>query len=277
MKKVLISYSDKNMAYSLLRIGRQARALKIFDQIILYTPENLPNYIKSSPLMQHTKGGGYWAWKPAIIQETLDQFEEGTIVVYVDAGCTLKNTPDWEFQFDLLNSKDVLCFQYKDSMMDWQKFGQTSTKIKYWTKRTTLEFFENKLKDKFYGDKFNKIWGGALFFKGKNNLFLKDWLSLTINHPELILDPSIEELKSENDFFAFHKHDQSIITPLANYYEKNVHILEEKAESSVTSNITGSRIRAKSFIDYLKLITKLKVMQAIGMPAYNNFKKMLKP
>ena len=68
MKVKFISYADGNMTYSLRRIGRQARRLGIFDEVILYTPDMLPAYIRQSPLMQYPRGGGYWSWKPAIIE-----------------------------------------------------------------------------------------------------------------------------------------------------------------------------------------------------------------
>lgn len=90
MRKIFIAYGDINCAYSLKRIGHQARKLKIFDEIILYTPDDLPKSFKKTPLMQYSYGGGYWAWKPFIIYETLQKFDDGDIVCYVDAGCTLK-------------------------------------------------------------------------------------------------------------------------------------------------------------------------------------------
>lgn len=61
MKKIFIAYADENLAYSLKRIGRQARNLGVFDEVILYTPAELPDYILKSPLMKYKYGGGYWA------------------------------------------------------------------------------------------------------------------------------------------------------------------------------------------------------------------------
>ena len=48
--KVFISYADENLAYSLKRIGRQAKRLALFDEIILWTPEMLPDYVKDEYL-----------------------------------------------------------------------------------------------------------------------------------------------------------------------------------------------------------------------------------
>lgn len=63
MKKVFVAYANDKMAYALERIGKQANALGIFDEVILYRPEMLPDYVRNSVLMQYSYGGGYWPWK----------------------------------------------------------------------------------------------------------------------------------------------------------------------------------------------------------------------
>ncbi|KUY16964.1 hypothetical protein BAZ12_20070 [Elizabethkingia miricola] len=274
MKKIFISYADDNMAYSLKRIGRNARKLRIFDEILLYTPEKLPDYIKSSSLMKYKRGGGYWAWKPAIIWETLQKYEEGTIVIYTDAGCSLYKTNEWSYYFDILKQKNIICFEYKNEMPEWEKFGQVSTKIKYWTKSNTINFFNNILGDG-YSERFNKIWGGAILCKGKDNQFIKHWLDITLQYPNLIIDPTEEELKTENYFLAFHKHDQAVITPLAHLYD-DVLILEETAETSTQAAIVASRIRVKKYRDYIIYTIKLKIYSFMGENVYNTLKGRLK-
>lgn len=46
------------MAWSLNRIGRQARRLGIFDEVILYTPQDLSEEVRTHPLMQYSRGAG---------------------------------------------------------------------------------------------------------------------------------------------------------------------------------------------------------------------------
>ena len=109
MKTVFISYANEAMAYSLKRIGHQARKLNIFSDIRLYTPANIPQYVHESPLFPYKRGGGYWCWKPVIIEEALKRYEEGTVVVYVDAGCTQYNksgTAD-DVMYNLASTSEV--------------------------------------------------------------------------------------------------------------------------------------------------------------------------
>lgn len=162
MKKIFIAYADEKMAYSLKRIGRQALRLGIFDEVILWTPEMLPDYIKQFPLMQYSYGGGFWAWKPCIIYETLQQHEEGTVVCYIDAGCTLRKGIEWTLYFELMKEYDTLCFKYRDEMPEWDKFGSKKTAIECWAKKDLLLFLDKCVGTVDYR-KQNKVWGGHFF------------------------------------------------------------------------------------------------------------------
>lgn len=263
MKVIFIAYADSSMAYSLKRIGRQAKRLALFDEIILWTPEMLPDYVKDSPLMKYKRGGGYWAWKPAIIWETLQSHEDGDIVVYVDAGCTLRNSFVWKSLFSLMNKFDTICFQYDESVPLFVKWGQTSTKIKYWTKKTALDFFDDYFGDSSYQD-YCKILGGLFFVKGRDNQFIDKWNDISISHPELIVDPDENEIQKQNVGFAYHKNDQSLITALA-YYDKNILALPESLEMYTSDSfVWASRIRAKTYAQFAGWKLKFLIRRLFG-------------
>lgn len=240
MSVVFISYADGNFKESLLRIKRQAKRLGIFNRIIAYTPKDLPLYIKSSPLMAFSCGGGYWAWKPYIIHKTLSECEEGDIVVYVDAGCRLAEGLEWKEYLSYLDTYHAILFQYRnDCDYGWQKvYGldekNASPAILHWMKPSCIDFFNQKFDSVDYLD-YNKIWGGFMMFrKTKDKLrFVEDWYSITLFHPELVMDPYGVELDRLPASFSRHRHDQSIITPLAYYYHESdkILVLPEKSES----------------------------------------------
>lgn len=278
MKRILISYANQTMSYSLKRLGKEAKKLKIFDEIRLYTEKDIPTYLEESPLMKYSRGAGYWAWKPVLIWETLKEFGQNCQLVYLDAGCSVNKSKEWEHYFSLLEHHDVICFEYKDHVPQWSEFGQTSTLIKYWTKGSTLDFFKTFTKDDNYAEKYNKIMAGVLFFSGRwsENQFLKSWLDITLKHPELLIDPSQEEQETGNPQLAYHKHDQTIITPLAHYYREKVLILPETAETTTTGPIVASRIRTKTYLDYIILKTKNYLRKHLGSTIYNSIKRKLK-
>lgn len=274
MKKIFIAYADEKMAYSLKRIGRQARRLGIFDDVLLWKPQDLPDYIKQSPLMQYSYGGGYWAWKPCIIYETLQRYEEGTIVCYIDAGCTLKKGIEWGLYWELLNEYSALCFKYTKKMPEWKKFGTSSTKIEHWAKKELLLFLDEWVGTSDYR-KCCKVWGGGVFFKGKDNALLKDWLNIVLKYPEVILDPSKDEMKDQYPFFAQHKHDQPVLTALAYKFE-NCCVLPELSETWGNNvAICATRIRAHNAKDYYWYKIKSCCRNILGECATKKIKKII--
>ena len=40
-------------------------------------------------MLEEPRGGGYWVWKPLIVREALCGLEDGDVLLYCDAGCTL--------------------------------------------------------------------------------------------------------------------------------------------------------------------------------------------
>lgn len=276
MMKIFIAYADENMAYSLKRIGKQARGLNIFDEVILWTPNDLPDYIKQSPLMQYRYGGGYWAWKPCIIYETLQRYEDGSVVCYVDAGCTLNKGVEWTLWFELMKEHETLLFKYRDEMLCWEKFGSISTKIKHWTKKKSILFYDELNNGKEWRE-LNKIWGGCLFVKGKGNQIVKKWLDIVINNPEVIFDPNEEECKEQYSFFALHKHDQSLLTALSFLFSNECIVLPELSET-IDSRVAvfASRIRAKNYKEYYLLKIKLAIRYVFGNKLYNRIKNIMK-
>lgn len=263
MKKIFIAYADDALAYSLKRIGRQACRIKVFDEVFLYTPASLSVEFKSHPLMQYNRGGGYWAWKPWLIQKTLREHEPGDIVVYADAGSTLRKSPEWDRLFGLMKQYDTLCFQYAETVPVFARWGNDCTRIKYWTKKQTLEFLDNYLQDTAYRENC-KIMGGLLFMKNPENSLLRKWLDITLNHPELIVDPTPEEIKEQDPGFAFHKHEQSIITALA-YYDKTVCTIPETYEEYRPDTFAwASRCRAASFKEFLAWKIKTDARHLLG-------------
>ena len=276
MKKIFISYANRNMAYSLKRIGQQARRLGIFDEVILWTPDQLPDYVLASSLIDYKRGAGYWVWKPAIILETLKQFGNDAIVVYADAGCSLNASEDWETYFKLLADYETLCFEYQDEIAAWANFGQTSTKIKYWTKQQTLDYFKTLTGDENYPEKYNKIMGGFLFCRNEDNVFINKWMEIMLERPELVIDPESNEKLEGNQDLAYHKHDQSIITPLAHLYSDRVKLLEATMETATTGAVVASRVRAKNYRAYCWLMFKDKLRELLGKDLYNNWKAKYK-
>lgn len=277
MKKILIAYANEPMKYSLKQFGIQAHYIKQIDKVILYTEDDLPQEILQSPLMKYKRGGGYWAWKPYLIWKTLQDNPDGTKICYIDAGCSIFPGKEWDKYWEILDIYDTILFQYANIIQRWESiFGCSKSAIEYWTKKKTLDYFDILLGTKLYHN-FSKIWGGLIFCKDQNNFFIRDWLDITLNHPDLVLDPNMEELKHQHPAFnGNHRHDQSIITPLAFKYQNNgIKILPEIFDENKKSRIIiTSRNRITKQL-YRKIFLKYHLQGLLGLRRYNTIKNFI--
>ena len=271
-KVIFISYANDAMAWSLRRIGRQARRLGIFDEVILYTPADVPDYVREYPMFKYPQGAGFWCWKPAMIYETLQRHDEGDIVVYVDAGCTLRKTIQWSQYIRLMKRYDTICFQYDEEQPQWKNLGCTSSKLKHWTKKKTLEFNQEYFGRDDIGE-ICQILGGILFMKGKNNAVLRQWKDLLFSNYELITNSLGEERKQEPPEFVIHRHDQTLLTPLA-VFDPDTLVLPETVEQySKDSFVWASRIRAGSLRQGISTLAKLYLRVWMGNDRIDRLKK----
>lgn len=272
MKKI-IAYGDKAFTATLLRLKKEIENLHIFDEIILYTDKDLPEYIKSSPLMNER--GGYWIWKPYIIQETARHSNEGDIIVYLDAGCVVQLSDEWDLWFSLLKEDDsLLVMQYRDNVdYGWsyigQKVGVTNTTVKnyQWTKKSCVDFFMKFSKESNWIE-LPSLWAGALIYKvgAKKNKIIDSWLKIMLFHPNLVCDVMAEEEHAQVDGFIVHRHDQAILSALVYHFmsTENVVLYKENAESGKeNAAISAERKRyylAPKRFGYKSFKHKIKVL-----------------
>ncbi|MCR5547218.1 MAG: hypothetical protein K6F25_00510 [Bacteroidales bacterium] len=273
MKYIFIAYADEKMAYSLRRIGRQARRLGYFDEVLLYTPDTLPEYIRSSELLKHPYGGGYWAWKPAIIWETLQRHDDGDAVCYVDAGCTLNACSEWRMYLELIRKYDDIVFAYPDEMPQWEKYGTVSTRIKHWTKKIAVDLYDTLTGGTEWRE-CNKVLGGFIWAKGKDNPLVREWLDIVLEHPEVIDDSTVFD--EQYPFFVRHKHDQPALTALSYKYKERCLVLPELLdEGPKDAAVVADRVKVKSFPQYLLWSMKKTIRLAFGQEFVARLKKLL--
>ena len=88
---VFLTFASSNMSYK--RIKNEAIESKLFDKVIAYDehdlPEDFQQIMKDRISEYGMKGYAYWSWKPYIIKQTLEEMNDGDILLYMDAGSTL--------------------------------------------------------------------------------------------------------------------------------------------------------------------------------------------
>ena len=122
-----ITYGDERFKVSREALLQEARDTGWFETVRAYTPNDILPELreKYASILQEQQGGGFWVWKPLIIQQALSAMQEGDILVYADAGCRLNPATAARRRFleyvDMLQSQkelDVLSFQLEDEHVE---------------------------------------------------------------------------------------------------------------------------------------------------------------
>lgn len=197
-----LSFADSKYAQTLDRIRKEAVDLAVFKDIYTWNETNL----ESSWLKNHKqfiydfyyRGYGYWIWKSKVIEQTLDRIPEGSVLVYCDAGCTLKK--------EAISTLKYLCHQVRC----WKGLGVLAFYLNYeeseWTKMDLMEYLH------FEDYSSPAVQSGVLFFKNSKDVrqLVKRWQEVCcMNHYKYVDDsPSLSPNKPN---FKEHRHDQSIL------------------------------------------------------------------
>lgn len=227
MSIVFITYGNMAYSQSKHRIIKEAQCLDIFDKIVAYGPENLSEEVTKNPLFQYKKGGGYWIWKSYIIKKTLQNMNDGDILVYCDAGCSLYRSNLWNKYFSYLDKKSILAF--KINCLNYQ----------YVKSKVVNEF--KKFNGKYWHYSY-QIAATVIFLKKDNFTmnFINEWWHYCI--PDFILDVSPQDLYLEDKRFIDHRHDQAVFTALIYKYIKTCNIKLKWNDFEAKRN--GQAIRA---------------------------------
>lgn len=200
MKHYFITYGDAKFEQSKQRISQEAQRLGFFDGVIPFSPENLPAEIKESPLMSVRRGGGLWLWKPYIILATLREMQDGDLLVYADAGCTLQQSKRWRWIVRKLKHYDMIVHRL-------------SHRTYRWTRREIIDLFPDNPRHWTYKYQYH-----ATTFALKKTSFtvqlIEEWLDIMLHHPEAIMDVTESERPSQHPYFIENRHDQAVFSAL---------------------------------------------------------------
>lgn len=225
MKKILINYADRLYYESQKNNSKTGLNIGGFTNIINYSSKDIDDlfYFKNRHILEHSRGAGYWLWKPYIILKTLQIMSDDDILFYCDSGVTIKNSFN-QYLFDLCyNDENGLilfngghinrkftkmdCFYYMGCEEEKYANATQLTATFQLCRKTdfVLNFYQEHLKfaedEKILTDLENKC--------GKNNY---------------------------SDFIA-HRHDQSILTNLKVKY--NVKTVEDISQFGNLVRETG--------------------------------------
>ena len=220
MKKIYCVYGSESFYEKILVTEETAISVGKVDRFYAYRPPDLRVdnfYENNKDILSHPMGGGFWAWKPFIILQTMDKIEEGDIVLYTSTG------------MKVLENLDPL-FEITEHSMDNRMFFDPSTiygthRHSQYTKRDC--FIVMGLDEPKYWEPRMLHSAYSLFMKTPKNIdFLQEWLRYTTDK-RAIWDtippmPNTCGVPNLPDFME-HRFDQSILSLLSVKYGRELY------------------------------------------------------
>jgi len=199
-KKYFLVYDDGKYRDNLVRLLNSVQLYSDYI-IICMTKEDIdPNFYNSNiKIFNESRGGGYWLWKPYIINKVLSQIKEGDLLFYLDSSYYFTEAFNGLYE-SAMETTDIMLWKNKpnESTNLMHKYCKMDVLIKY----GMVEYSEVE------------CWAGAILMRKTNNIsiFMKEWLRMCCVYEDISDFPSIFPNYPD---FSEHRHDQSLLTILA--------------------------------------------------------------
>lgn len=207
VKVASITYAnEKYIRAAKLNIKTAKRVGKV-DKVFLYSPKDIEDYFRKSHenILKCEKGNGYWLWKPYFIKKTLENLDEGEILIYTDATIIYRRGVQSLIDAMEQNHVDKMIFALGNEYIDAR-----------YTKRDAFILMDCD-EEKYYNTP--QVNAAMIVLKkNKANMeFCTEWLKYASDQRVLTDIPNTCG-KDNYPGFLIHRHDQSILSLLAKRY-----------------------------------------------------------
>lgn len=205
-RRCFLTYGDERFEEKRERLAGEARGLGVFDEVLAWSREDLPTEFTSRfrEILSERRGGGYWIWKPFIVDAELRRMGEDDILVYADAGCIF--VPGQEKRlfdyFDIVNESPAGILSFQGPWPEYQ-----------WTKKDLWNYFGLSEEEREIYRTGTLIATAFVVRKCPNSQrVVSQWLETLYRRPDLFTDAPSE---AENDLeFRENRHDQAVFSIL---------------------------------------------------------------
>ncbi|WP_460197547.1 hypothetical protein [Segatella asaccharophila] len=252
------------------RIKKEAQGMNIFDGIYILSEKDFDIAYKKLFYGEHRNkmyAFGYYSWKSWAVKSVLDKLNEGDLLIYCDAGCTLN--PKGLRKLHLWISD--ISKQDKDIMA----FIQPQYLEKAYTKEEVFKYFSISQNDKMIRNT-GQFFAGTLLVRKtlQSSDLINQWYNLSNYHKDLIDESTT---CTENPDFITCRYDQSLLSLLLKQYKglvtKNLSEIEYGCHSNIgieDSPIWALRKKKLTFIGYLKVFPIRVINKIARVLGYRN-------
>ena len=182
------------------------------DYVINYNSEDIKDFITTNKNLfydkheKKTRGFGFWSWQPYITLKTMELANEDDIIIYMDSAINIISS---------LDPLIKLCIEKEKLLFNLGEYSKKDYRNKLWCKKDTYNILNFDSESNF-----TQLTASVqMYVKNKKNIdFLNEFLNYcTI--PKAIADSSFCGIdENEKEYFKDHRHNQSILSILAEKY-----------------------------------------------------------
>jgi hypothetical protein len=218
MKKYFIIYNDDTHCLFNNQLIITIKRYSPDFEIIIFNKSDISQEFKEAnkQILNLPRGGGYWLWKPYIINETLKKIKEDDLLFYLDSKYFF--IEDFtELYREPISKKDIILWKNKPN--------EPIYFMKNWCKRSVIEKYG--MQEKVFQKNALDCWAGCIFIKKSDFSvnFMKEWLDMCCVYEDITDYPS--SIQNTIDF-RDHRHDQSLLSILIHKYNIEMETFEKK-------------------------------------------------
>jgi hypothetical protein len=187
-------------------------------EIIIFEKKNIDCnfYKKNRAILNSKRGGGYWLWKPYIINETLKKINDNDILFYLDSKYYF--IEDFSNLYsEYMKDNDFLIWKNKPNDRIWY--------MKNWCKMDVI--YKYNMFDQVFNKNAEDCWAGAIMIKKNNNTvkYIQEWLNMCCIYTDIT--DSKSNIKNDS-VFCEHRHDQSLLSIVLYKYNIPIQYFDTK-------------------------------------------------
>jgi hypothetical protein len=187
-------------------------------EIIKFNKNQIDNdfMIKNETILSQNRGGGYWLWKPYIINKVLNKINDDDVIFYLDSKYFF--IEDFaNLYLEYLTTNDLLVWNNKPNEPIWD--------MKNWCKMDVI--LKYHVYDKVFIENIKDCWAGAIVVKKTENTirYMQEWLDMCCINEDITDSLSIVD---NSDLFREHRHDQSLLNIVLQKYNIKTQFFEKK-------------------------------------------------
>jgi hypothetical protein len=218
MKKYILLYDDHTHSHYLTKLIESIKQFSDFE-LIVFQKEDIDEKFKTEnmEILSKERGGGYWLWKPYIINEILNKIDNGDYLFYLDSKYYF--TEDFtNLYIEKIKETDIIVWANKPN--------EDGYYMKNWCKMDVILKYD--IYDLVFNHNAPDCSASAIFIKKTDfsKHIMKQWLNMCCNYSDITDSESVN--KNDPVLFCEHRHDQSLLSTVLHKNNINLYCFEKK-------------------------------------------------